>query len=666
MPSTDNGDQHILFRYRNAIDNDELNLLYRDIVNPGVYGGLSPQISTPKNSVRFSPGVVVLSDYSNGGKVVVIKTTDVANIYGVTSATPYLCVRYTYVNGLTTSKWYAEFFATDHNGAYTANVVILGRAAAFSGTDITRIDTACRQYGNQYLGTKVMDNLRVVDMGDFTTPRRVRLAEDSFIVTPEGRFEITSATVTALEFATADTTQIRYDQVVVDSFGRVSILTGVPGAGSGVPNYWGWYPIAEVKIYPRATFGNTYFIKREDIRDLRQMIGTPGDYDVELKGKGYEDDPIAETTISDFNSLRVSGKYKIVAASSSSPTNGPPVMAAGNVYTMTINSNQSSVFFVQKVYDHTNKIEFYRLGYDDGATWGSWSTTSHGWVDILETPGSGTYTAPMDGFVLITVVGAGGGGGGQESTIPGGAGGGGGAGGRVIQFVRQLTKGYIYPWSVGAGGTGGAVDNDGGSGGATSFEGISAGGGGGGAKGQVGTHNGGQGGSGGTGGGGGGGYGGSVAGPSGSGTVSGIFEVGGGAGGSGSAEEHGAGGGGGGRSQNHSGTNGVYFTGGFAGPGGGRGGDFGGGFVEANSGCWGGGGGAGYGFGGELRSGANVVPRGGHGGGVSLGPNPAQTGIRGGGGGGGGGADTGSGFTPGAGAAGGDGIIYIKYLEAKF
>lgn len=90
---------------------------------------------------------------------------------------------------------------------------------------------------------------------------------------------------------------------------------------------------------------------------------------------------------------------------------------------------------------------------------------------------SGTYTAPVTGAYLITLVGGGGGGGGasnDNATVKAMSGGGGGAGGR-ISFYKSLTAGTAYTYAIGAGGTAGiagsstADGGNGGTGGTTSM-----------------------------------------------------------------------------------------------------------------------------------------------------------------------------------------------------
>ena len=94
---------------------------------------------------------------------------------------------------------------------------------------------------------------------------------------------------------------------------------------------------------------------------------------------------------------------------------------------------------------------------------------------------SGNYTAPYTGVYRITLKGGGGGGGGADSNVTNLRGLGGGEGGTLI-FYQSLTKSQSYAYTIGAGGSGGTIDNGGSNGGNTTFNGFNAPGGGGGSK----------------------------------------------------------------------------------------------------------------------------------------------------------------------------------------
>lgn len=85
---------------------------------------------------------------------------------------------------------------------------------------------------------------------------------------------------------------------------------------------------------------------------------------------------------------------------------------------------------------------------------------------------SGAWTAPSTGWYLVEMWGGGGGGGGvtavAASTITAAGGGGGGGGGYLCNIIR-MNAGETQTVQIGAGGTGGDPDIDGGTGGNTSF-----------------------------------------------------------------------------------------------------------------------------------------------------------------------------------------------------
>ena len=86
-------------------------------------------------------------------------------------------------------------------------------------------------------------------------------------------------------------------------------------------------------------------------------------------------------------------------------------------------------------------------------------------VKRFTTAGSGSFVAPITGIYRITLQGAGGGGAGGSNY---GAGNGGGQGGN-FSFYEKLTAGTSYSFTIGAGGTAGAVATTGGDGGASSI-----------------------------------------------------------------------------------------------------------------------------------------------------------------------------------------------------
>ena len=80
-----------------------------------------------------------------------------------------------------------------------------------------------------------------------------------------------------------------------------------------------------------------------------------------------------------------------------------------------------------------------------------------------------TFTAPagVTKIYISMIAGGGGGGGGTNSS---GGGGGGGAGGYVIKYPYTVVAGSTYAITIGAAGSGGAINNDGTDGGNTTFD----------------------------------------------------------------------------------------------------------------------------------------------------------------------------------------------------
>jgi len=78
---------------------------------------------------------------------------------------------------------------------------------------------------------------------------------------------------------------------------------------------------------------------------------------------------------------------------------------------------------------------------------------------------SGSYTAPYTGVYRITLKGGGGGGAGADGKVPGCS----GAEGGMVIFYATLTKSTSYAYTIGAGGTAGALATSGGNGGNTTM-----------------------------------------------------------------------------------------------------------------------------------------------------------------------------------------------------
>ena len=78
---------------------------------------------------------------------------------------------------------------------------------------------------------------------------------------------------------------------------------------------------------------------------------------------------------------------------------------------------------------------------------------------------SGNYTAPRTGVYRITLKGGGGGGAGADGKVPGCS----GAEGGMVIFYATLTKSTSYAYTIGAGGSAGALATSGGAGGNTTM-----------------------------------------------------------------------------------------------------------------------------------------------------------------------------------------------------
>lgn len=93
---------------------------------------------------------------------------------------------------------------------------------------------------------------------------------------------------------------------------------------------------------------------------------------------------------------------------------------------------------------------------------------------------SGTYTAPVDGWYKLTLIGGGGGGAGGLNGNHWAAGGGGGGAGECKVVYKYMTANSTHSFTIGARGSGGGVGAKGTNGGTTTFSGVSSAGGGGG------------------------------------------------------------------------------------------------------------------------------------------------------------------------------------------
>ncbi len=629
MSYVDNGRQKVIFRYNTPLDDTELNTLFSNIINPGIYSGMALSANGAA-SVNISTGTVALLDVNGSGQMVIVNTAGIAVVSGVAIATPYICAKYEYRSE---SGWFADFFATDAAGAYATNVVILGRVASFSGATPATFDLGARTYGDRVNFENIYGNLQIVEVSNGSY-RKVRMLVDGQLVTTEGVFAITAAAVTAITFDPSDATLERKDVVAVTTAGALTVIKGTNAAvgSSAIPSFAGYYPLAAVRISPSSVTGSTtnFVIYASDITDLRPFVGTPSNY-LDFTARGYIDSAVKDLVAPDFNNLIHSGRYYVSGAATNFPPNpAAPSTPSTKGYLIDVNSNSGNTYIVQKAVDlDTNALYFRIFDISNFPLWGSWKFEEQGFDVVLESPTysvdvTHTFTPTVTGPALVTIVGGGGGGGGGGSTY----GGGGGGGGHVIQIYRYFIAGYNYQFVVGSGGSPGSSAGGGSNGGAgntSSFDGIQATGGGFGYGGGAGVGVGGSGGSGGGGGGGGA--------AAGSGEASVQYIIGGGNGSTGAAGSPNYSGSGGGRSYGSNATSTA------PGVGGGTGGTF------VNPPYGGGGGGAGYATG---QTGGNGGNQG------AIGNN----GTRGGGGGGGSANNNGG--------NGGNGVIYIKYGSMQF
>jgi microcystin-dependent protein len=145
MSLSNNGTQHISYKYRFPAKGEDFSQTLRGILKPGVYSG--GELTNVGNEITIAPFKAVINsqnyDESENNKVVILETEANATITASDSSKTYLYVKYNWQNA---TNWFADFDFRSSSGIAVTNEIILG-TCTFVGSGLTGITTENRTLG---------------------------------------------------------------------------------------------------------------------------------------------------------------------------------------------------------------------------------------------------------------------------------------------------------------------------------------------------------------------------------------------------------------------------------------------------------------------------------------------------------------------------------------
>ena len=275
MGSVNNGNQLITVKYYDPVDSTVVNKRDYGIIQTGIYsGGLLTKVDNSTVTLEVLVCQIKDSDYQ-----VRIETQAAYNVT-VSSATPYVILRWAYVDGQINN--YMDILAVS-SGNIQDNDLVVGECL-YSGATLTGFDYGERSEPNSF------DNfLKVTET--VTPSMRVRI-KAGHCTYGTSNFAIDNQQSPLI---TAPSGNPKIDLVYVDNAGNIQISAGVEAASPSAPSYAGKLVLAEVYL----TVGMTE-IENEDITDVRPWLN--------LGGSAGSGDVVADTQ-DITNSDLVAGYY---------------------------------------------------------------------------------------------------------------------------------------------------------------------------------------------------------------------------------------------------------------------------------------------------------------------------------------------------------------------
>lgn len=255
MSSVNYGQQKILFKFRTKLDSDYLDRTFKDVLEVGVYSGLTVSI-VDDDTIRINPGKFVIGD----GTYQCIIMKEAYHDIPVLTSTIFIVARWTYSKDI---NWYANFLTVSYENIQ-ANDVVIGKAI-FTGSTLSSIVYDNQTKPSKFFLESLKDNLKVSETQFGYLSVKVN---PGFIILNDGnRYNFTE---TYLPVATPHTTYNRIDIVVVNEDGDLEVIPGTPAPTPAAPSYATLFGLAEILVKPGVTE-----IFNEDITDVRSFFTTP-------------------------------------------------------------------------------------------------------------------------------------------------------------------------------------------------------------------------------------------------------------------------------------------------------------------------------------------------------------------------------------------------------
>ncbi len=141
MGDINTGNQIIRWEYNQNISTQEINQMWVDVINPGVYeGGVLSKISD--SSINVSPFTIVFKTANN--LLIYCKSQENITV-NVNSGTPYITSSYFHS---TSKKQYADLVSKPYENIYSTDI-ILGKCI-YSGSVLTGFDYSEKTFGKKF------------------------------------------------------------------------------------------------------------------------------------------------------------------------------------------------------------------------------------------------------------------------------------------------------------------------------------------------------------------------------------------------------------------------------------------------------------------------------------------------------------------------------------
>jgi len=141
MGDTNIGNQIIRWEYNQNLSSSELNQLWVDVINPGVYEG-GTIVITNDTTVTIQPFVACIKTSDN--RLVYCKTQENIQLT-VSNVNPYITVSYQHSNS---KKQYADIQAKAQENIYSTDI-ILGKCI-YNGSTLENIDYSEKTFGKKF------------------------------------------------------------------------------------------------------------------------------------------------------------------------------------------------------------------------------------------------------------------------------------------------------------------------------------------------------------------------------------------------------------------------------------------------------------------------------------------------------------------------------------